>query len=116
MKIFSKIRTQRVVLNAQRSNWENIHAGVPKGPIFGPLFFLIYINNLAEDLSSNLKHFADDTDDTSLFSVVRDLNTSAIEVNDDLKKIEAWAHQRKMSFNPDPMKQAHEVIYSRKKK
>ena len=109
---FLRNRKQRVVLNEQASNWENIHAGVPQASIFRPLFFLIYINDLAENLSSNPKHFADDT---SLFSAVRDLNTSAIEVNDDLKKIEALAHQRKMSFNPDPMKQAHEVIYSRKK-
>ena len=86
---FLRNRKQRVVLNEQASNWENIHAGVPQASIFRPLFFLIYINDLAENLSSNPKHFADDT---SLFSAVRDLNTSAIEVNDDLKKIEAWAH------------------------
>ena len=86
---FLRNRKQRVVLNEQASNWENIHAGVPQASIFRPLFFLIYINDLAENLSSNPKHFADDT---SLFSAVRDLNTSAIEVNDDLKRIEAWAH------------------------
>ena len=78
----------------------------------GLLLFLIYINNLAENLSSNLTLFVDDT---SLFSVVRDLNTYANEINDDLKKIEAWAHQWKKSFNPDPLKQAQEVILSRKK-
>ena len=78
----------------------------------GPLLLLIYINDLAEDLSSNTKHF---TDDTSLFSAVCDLNISAIEINDNLKKIEAWAHQWKMSFNPDPLKQAQEVIFSRKR-
>ena len=57
---------QRVALNGQISNWENIHAGVPQGSILGPLLFLIYINDLAENLSSNRKLFADDT---SLFSV-----------------------------------------------
>ena len=74
--------------------------GVPRGSTLGPLLFLIYINDFAENLSSNPKLFADDT---SLFSVVRDLNTSANEINDDLKKIEAWAHRWKMSFNPDPL-------------
>ena len=57
---------QRVALNGQTSNWENIHAGVPQGSILGPLLFLIYINDLAENLSSNRKLFADGT---SLFSV-----------------------------------------------
>ena len=109
---FLRNRKQRVVLNGQTSNWENIHAGVPRGSILGPLLLLIYINDLAENLSSNPKLFADDN---SLFSVVRDLNSSGNEFNDDLKKIEAWAHQWKMSFNPDPLKQAQEVIFSRKR-
>ena len=87
---FLRNRKQRVVLNGQTSNWENIHAGVPQGSILGPLLFLIYINDLAENLSSNPKLFADDT---SLFSAVGDLNTSANEINDDLKKIETWAHR-----------------------
>ena len=105
---FLRNRKQRVVLNGQISNWKNIHEGVPQGSILGPLLFLIYINDLAENLSSNPMFFADDT---SLFSVVRDLNTSANEINDNLKKIEAWAHQWKMSFNPDPLKQAQGVIF-----
>ena len=78
----------------------------------GPLLFIIYFNDLAEGPTSNPKLFADDT---SLFSVVRNLNTSANEINDDLIKIEAWTHQWKMSFNTDPLKQAQEVIFSRKR-
>ena len=37
-----------------------------------------------------------------------------MNLNDDLKKINKWAFQWKMSFNPDPSKQAQEVIFSRK--
>ena len=60
-----------------------------------------------------MKLFADDT---SLFSVVHDRNTSAKELNDDLKKVNDWTFQWKMCFNPDPSKQAQEVIFSRKSK
>ena len=54
-------RFQRVVLNGQTSSWEPVLAGVPLGSILGPLFFLIYINELSKNLSSNTKLFADDT-------------------------------------------------------
>ena len=80
---FLRNRKQRVTLNGQSSSWTNVNAGVPQGSILGPLLFLIYINDLSDGLSSNAKLFADDT---SLFSVVHDRNTSAIELNKDLKK------------------------------
>ena len=48
-------------------------------------------------------------DDTSLFSKVVDVNKSVIE---DLEKINQWAYQWKMQINPDPNKQANEVISS----
>ena len=54
-------KKQRVVLNGQSSSWANVKAGVPQGSILGQLLFLIYINDLSDDLSSNTKPFADDT-------------------------------------------------------
>ena len=74
-------------------------------------FFLIFINDLSDNVISNPKLFADDT---SLFSVVQDITLSAKNLNDDLKKINKWAFHWKMSFKPDPNKQAQEVIFSRK--
>ena len=69
--------------------------------VLGPLLFFIYTNDLTESISPNLKLFADDN---FLFSVVCDLDTSANEINNNLKKIEAWAHQWKTSFNRNPLK------------
>ena len=108
---FLKKAKQRVVLNGQNYKWSNISATVPQGSILGPRLFLIYINDLFDNLSSNPKRFADDT---LLFSVVHDVYQSGINVNDDLEKINSWAFQWKMSFNPDINKQAQEVIFSRK--
>ena len=66
---------------------------------FGPLFFLIYINNLSGNLEANVKLF---TDDTSTLSVVsHPINTSQ-KLNKDHDKVGTWANKWKMSFNPDP--------------
>ena len=101
---------QRVLLNGRTSSWEPVLADVPKGSILGPLLFLIYINDLYKDLSS-VKLFADDT---SIFSNGQDIKHSTDQLNRDLNLISNWAHQWKMLFNPDPQKQAQEVIFSRK--
>ena len=113
LKHFLTNRKQRVVLNGQSSSWNNVKAGDPQGSILGALLFLIYINYSADGLSSSTKLFADDT---SLFSVIHDSVITTLELNSDLSRIKHWAFQWKMSFNPDPNKQAEEVIFSRKLK
>ena len=77
LRDFLSNRKQRVVLNGQVSTWTSVNAGVPQGSILGALLFLIYINYLSDNLSSNVKLFADDT---SLFSVIHDINVSAGEL------------------------------------
>ena len=104
-------RKQRVVLNGRTSSWKNILAGGPQGSVLGPILFLIYINDLPDGIKSICKIFADDT---SLFSKVKDKNCSTVELNNDLKIISNWAFQWKMLFNPDPNKQAVEILFSKK--
>ena len=80
-------RKQRIVLNGQKSTRENAAAGVPRSSILGSLLFLTYINDLSGDLSSKEKLSADDT---SLSNVVHDIDTSANELNNVLKKVSNW--------------------------
>ena len=51
-----------------------------------------------------------------LFSVIKDPQLSASDLNHDLEVINQWAYQWKLAFNPDPTKQAMEILFSCKKK
>ena len=63
-------RKQRVVINWVQSDWEPISSGVIQGAVVGSLLFLIYINDLTDNITSNMKLFADDS---SLFARVKDV-------------------------------------------
>ena len=104
--------SNRVLLNGQTSKWSQIKARVPQGLVLGPLLFLVYINDLPEGLTSNVKRFADDT---SIFSVFPDSSSSSLSLNEDLSKISQRWYKWKMLFNPDASKQTQEVDFSRKK-
>ena len=74
-------------------------------------FSLTHINDLPHDISSICKMFADDT---YVFSKVNDSSLSLFDLNHYLETINQWAHQWKKIFNPDPNKQATEVLFFRK--
>ena len=91
-------RKQSVVLNGCISEQLPIIAGVPQGSVLGPLLFLIYINDIADDLSSDSFLFADDT---SMFepAINSDISAAAHIINNNLAKILAWADQWLVSIN-----------------
>ena len=54
-------RRQRVVVDGEVSNWKSVLSGAPQGSVVGPLLFLIYINDLDDNITSNVLKFADGT-------------------------------------------------------
>ena len=101
-------RKQRVVLPGASSNWSTVKAGVPQGSILGPLLFLLYINDIVEDVQSSIRLFADDT---SLYIIVEDPLDAAVTLNIDLSRIHRWATQWLVTFNPS---KSESILFSRK--
>jgi hypothetical protein len=90
-------RSQRVVLSGTYSEVLPICSGVPQGSILGPLLFLVYINDIVEDINSTIRLFADDT---SLYIIVDEPHASANILNSDLCKVSKWANDWLVDFNP----------------
>ena len=101
-------RTQRVVLPGVSSFWTSVKAGVRQGSILGPLLFLLYINDIVEDINSSIRLFADDT---SLYIIVDDPIQAAEQLNLDLAKIHHWADKWLVTFNPG---KSESILLSRK--
>ena len=95
-------REQRVIIHGSSSKWGKIPAGVPQGAVLGPLTFLIYINDITENIKSNIKLFADDT---SLYVTIdEDAVTATNQLNEDLSQISKWADTWLVKFNASKSK------------
>ena len=100
-------RRQVVVIDGVKSNIEEIKAGVPQGSRLGPLLFLIYINDIIEDIESDIFIFADDTTITAS-DKTPELTTD--KLNRDLIKIKTWSSKWKVTFNA---KKSKDIIFSK---
>ena len=75
-------RKQRVLLDFESLDYVPVTSGVPQGTVLGPLLFLIYINDIIENITSKLKLFADDcllyrtiTSEQDTMALQKDLDT-----------------------------------------
>ena len=63
-------RKQRVHNEGFSSTWADTLAGVPQGSVLGPYLFLLYINDIVDNIQSNIRLFADDTHFLLLLMVI----------------------------------------------
>jgi hypothetical protein len=96
-------REQRVVLNGFSSEWLSVDSGVPQGSVLGPILFVIYINDIDQNIDSNLLKFADDT--KVYRALVTDDDVSKLQ--NDLKKLCEWSELWSMNFNVEKCKVLH---------
>ena len=102
-------RSQCVVVNGTKSTSKPVISGVPQGTVLGPILFLIHINDISENISSNIRLFADDC------VCYREINTEndCKELQKDIDKLGKWATTWGMRFQPV---KCNMMTLSRKKK
>ncbi len=109
IKSYLTNRTQITIVNGIRSHEKNVLCGVPQGSILGPLFFLLYINDLPSSTSFKVKLFADDA---CLIKSNEDEKALQVEVNNELSKVNDWLKVNKLSLNYE---KTNFMIFSNKK-
>ena len=99
---FLSNRRLRVVLDGKSSQEYPVNAVVPQGSILGPTLFLLYINDLPDDVICNIAIYADDTtlyskcDQTSDLWQLLEL---ASELESDLRDTVDWGRKWLVDFN-----------------
>ena len=106
---FLSNRTQRVVIDGAYSESADVTSGVPQGTVLGPILFLLFINDLPDNLSSPVRLFADDC---VLYRTVKSESDEKILQND-LNILTQWEQSWQMEFNPS---KCHVMHVSRKRK
>ena len=104
-------RKQLVTLNGCKSEPLALKAGVPQGSVLGPLLFLVYINDISDDLNCETYMFADDT---SIFKRIanNDATTAANVINNALARVHTWSKKWLVNLNPS---KTIVMLFSRKR-
>ena len=93
---FLRNRRQAVVVNGVSSSFIGVRSGVPQGSVLGPCLFLMYINDLPENLTSKTRLFADDTAVYKVTAAPQDHT----QLQQDLNKLAEWEKSWDMVFHP----------------
>lgn len=101
IRSFLQNRKLKVVLDGQSSTSHSINAGVPQGSVLGPSLFLIFINDLPDDIISKLAIYADDS---TIYSCIPKSDMfgkveMAGEIELDLQSIVEWGVKWLVTFN-----------------
>ncbi len=92
---FLRGRNQKFRIGQHLSEKGNITSGVPQGSVIGPLLFLIFVNDISQNITSKIRLFAEQHD--------------MIQLQEDLNKINDWARANKMTVMEIKVKRSHFV-------
>lgn len=97
---FLNNRSQSVKLNNYISHPTRVTSGVPQGSVLGPLLFLVYINDIASNISSSIRLFADDCVVYRKITCTDDV----AELQQDLTRLGEWCSKWQMEINVEKTK------------
>ena len=97
IKSYFSCRQQFVQINQTCSSMQTIKCGVPQGSILGPLFFILYINDLPK--ASKLTELLLFAEDTSIFFSQSNPNYLENVLNNKLLNIDVWLRCNKLLVN-----------------
>ena len=97
IKRYFSCHQQFVQFNEACSTKQTIKCGVPQGSILGPLFFVLYINDLPN--ASKLTQPLLFADDTSIFYSHSDPDRLQSVLNEELSNFDVWLKCNKLSVN-----------------
>ena len=100
---FLSDRSQRVVVDGEFSSSIPVTSGIPQGSVLGPILFLAYINDLPEQVKSQVRLFADET----VVYITMDKQDSPAVLQGVLKQLELWETLWDMEFNPGKCQVIH---------
>ena len=103
IRAFLGSRSQQVVIDGEESESVPVTSGVPQGSVLGPILFLVYINDLPDEVRSQVRLFADDT---ALYLTMESEDDSSALQND-LDILSAWESRWDMEFNPSKCQVVH---------
>ena len=96
-------RTQEAVEKKSKSECRMAKSGVPQGTVFGPLLFLIYINDIESQIASSIHLFPDDS---ALYRPIYS-ECDSLSLHEDIFKLQKWASTWQMAFNVNKCKLLH---------
>ena len=97
LQAFLTNRKQKVVINSHSSDWTKVKSGVPQGSVIAALLFVIYINDLPDNIKSHLYLFADDC--KFFRQMINSVDTTIMQL--DLNTLYEWSKTWLLKFHPD---------------
>ena len=92
---FLRNRKQMVVVRGSKSGTSTVVSGVPQGSVVGPILFLIYISDIADNVETNMNIYVDDSKTKKHIETENYVE----KLQENLNQLYNWGRENNMKFN-----------------